>query len=445
MNKARQRIFQLEAEIEDAWKEAEKLANELDEYEASGADDAIIETAEIVAVPKSPSQSPPPLMNVGRRSSVPMQMTPTLLTVKTISPTLTSSTSPQTATASSMRDFVFPPPVPKDRQNDDAVSIRSWKSVRSAKSTKSGKGFSSSLHAAKTRSSRASQSSLRLSISSTHHGRGPSGEVPPPMPEIPPHLVNAVHGSETKSDGRWDKQSEHVSLNSFSTALYYAAGSRLTHGNNGSIYLRRVKKHTSLDALPPNNKRRSAAIDAYRGKAADDIYVMTGDSRHGHSAALQSSMSPYSSDHAYVDLSWDDDSEIQAVPRTPPYRIRTISGPKTDNIRSRHMQGSDIPPVPTKDSSRTLPSSWKDMDAVTQGRLRPQISETFNSPLPSLPEFGVLPHAVPSGNSAAVPSTEKPELPRRSKTLQIIKGFTKRYSASIPPIFHGKPSLKKTR
>jgi hypothetical protein len=287
------------------------------------------------------------------------------------------------------------------------------------------------LHAARTRSSRASHSSLRLSISSSHHGRGPSGDVPPPMPEIPPHLVNALYGAGAKSSG---KRNSQLSTNSSSTAQHYVTSSRLSYHSSGTLQHRRVKKQASLDTLAVNKK--SAAVDAYRGKAADDIYVVTGDSSHGHSA-LQSSRSPYSSDNAYVNLSWDDDSDIQALPRTPPYRARAVSGPMTDSQPLHHIQGSDVPPLPPpKDASQTLPSAWKDGNTRNSCGQAPVASDM---PLPSLPELGVLPQSNSSQNTAR-PSTDKP---RRSKTLVIIKSFTKRYSA-IPPIFNGKPSVRKT-
>jgi hypothetical protein len=441
LNKARQRIFQLEAEIEDAWKEAEKLANELDEYEASGADDAVVETAELVAVPRSPSQSPPPLINVDRRGSVPMPMTPTLLAIKRISPlspNFEHSDSFQSASASPVTmTFVFPPPVPKDRPNDDAVSIRSSKSGRSVKSTKSSKGHASSLHAAKKRSSRASQGSLRLSISSTYHGKGPTEDDPPPMPEIPPQYMNAAGANNA---ARLSSPSEDVSINSGSTALHYVTSSRLASNSHGSIQFHRLNKQTSLDTLLTNRKKGSAAVDAYRGQAVDDLYVMTGDSHHGHSFGLQSSKSPYSSGKAYVDLNWDDDNEIQTVPRTPPYRSRTISSPMPDYGRSHHLKAGDAPPIPPpKDPSQT----WSTNENARHSRLQTLVKVKFDFPLPSLPEAGVLSHSAPSQDAAARSSTDKPGLLQRSKTLHMLKGFTKRYSASIPPIFHGKPSLRK--
>jgi len=386
-------------------------------------------------VPRSPSRSPPLL---DRRGSMPM--TPTLLEVKTISPL-----SPRVATAPLSRstsasivevNYVFPPPIPKDQPNDDVVSIRSSKSLRSVKSTRSTKGYASSLHAAKIRSSRASRSSLRLSINSApNHGKGPSDDVPPPMPSIPPHFTNTVQSTGAKNSGKLGRQSGNMSTNSSTTALYlfYAAGSRLANGSNLSLPLRLVRKQASLDTISANKCRGSAVIDAYQGRALDDIYV----ENRSHLSALRPCKNPYPSDHVDVDLRWDDDSDIQAVPRTPPYRSR--SNPMMNNRQSQHTQRGDIPPIPPpKDPRQTVPSAWKNGNAVKH-RPRTEISLTSDVPLPALPELGVLPHSAP----ASGPSTHKPGLLRRSKTFHKLKGFTKRYSASIPPIFNGKPSLRR--
>lgn len=372
-----------------------------------------------------------------------MPMTPTLLTVQTIfpfSPTLTAARSHHSISVSPVgMNFVFPPPVPKDRPNDDAVSIKSTKSARSAKSAKC---YASSLHAARTRSSRASHSSLRLSIGGgSHHGKGPSEDLPPPMPEIPLHLVNDSYSAGANKSSGKDIHSENVSTNSSSTALHYVTSSHLTHRSNNSIQYR-AKKRASLDTLLASKQRGSAAIDAYQGRAADDIYVMPAESSHGHGSVLQSSRSPYSSGNGYVDLGWDDDGEIQSIPRTPPFRCRTISSPMADPRKSQHVQGGDVPPQPPPKDSQTLPTAWRSSNTVQRRLSRRQTQESSNLPLPSLPELGVLPPSVPS-QAGPGPSTDKRGLLRRSKTLVMIKGFTKRYSASIPPIFNGKPSMKK--
>jgi len=367
-------------------------------------------------------------------------MTPTLLDVKTVSslsPKIANPPYHRSTSASLVEvNYVFPPPIPKDQPNDDALSIRSSKSLRSVKSTKSAKCYTSSLHAAKKRSSRASRSSLRLSINSApNHGKGSSEDVPPPIPSIPLHFTNTVQNTGTKNAGRLGRQSGNMSTNSSTTALYlfYAAGSRLANGSNASLPLRRVRKQASLDTISANKCRGSAVIDAYQGRALDDIYVES----HSHLSALRPFKNPYPSDHADVDLRWEDDSDIQAVPRTPPYRSK--SSPMLNNRQSQHMLRSDIPPIPPpKDLRQTVPSAWKNGNAAKH-RPRTEFSLTPDMPLPALPELGVLSHSAPT----AGPSSHKPGLLRRSKTFHKLKGFTKRYSASIPPIFNGKPSLRR--
>ncbi|KAF9479581.1 hypothetical protein BDN70DRAFT_685959 [Pholiota conissans] len=122
---ARERIKQLEAELEDAWKEAEKMAGELDDYEAAiAADDTevFIETAEIVPVPKSPT--------INRRSSIPMPMTPTLLAITSIPPSTTPKT-PLSPMSPNSQHFSFPPQVHLKAKETEAADVPDTVSIRS--------------------------------------------------------------------------------------------------------------------------------------------------------------------------------------------------------------------------------------------------------------------------------------------------------------------------
>ncbi|KAJ3483148.1 hypothetical protein NLJ89_g12087 [Agrocybe chaxingu] len=144
---AKERITQLEAELEDAWHEAEKMAKELDDYEqAIEADDteAVIETAEIVPVPKSPIQANTSLPPLNRRNSIPM--TPTLMAVSPIPSQTPPSTTPLSPLSPIQTSFVFPPPVhlkakeaeaPEDVP--DTVSIRSGRNTQPSKIGKQSK------------------------------------------------------------------------------------------------------------------------------------------------------------------------------------------------------------------------------------------------------------------------------------------------------------------
>ena len=226
------------------------MAKELDDYEADlTADDteAIIEVAEIVPIQaSSPSHS--------RRPS-----TPTLLS---IAPPITPSTSSMAPQSSMGSQFVFPPPVVhlKEKENEaedvpDTVSIRSSHSTRSAKSTRARGGElsrTSSVLAAKTRSHRASQSSLRLT---SGHSRKQSSirlklaqEEHPPVPELPLHFTDNV-------------------IPAF--APYASSTLLLLDSRSPSL-----RRQGSLDTVyTSRDPATSAAALAFRGRSADDMYV----------------------------------------------------------------------------------------------------------------------------------------------------------------------------
>ncbi|KAK2462753.1 hypothetical protein APHAL10511_005271 [Amanita phalloides] len=79
LNKSREKISQLEAQLEDAWKEAERLAQEMDAYDAAigsdGEDQVVISKAAIVSVSQSPR----------KEGSIPLPMVPTYFTVEALS------------------------------------------------------------------------------------------------------------------------------------------------------------------------------------------------------------------------------------------------------------------------------------------------------------------------------------------------------------------------
>ena len=427
----------------------------MDDYEESiGADDstAIIEKAEIVPVPRSPSKSPPPHGAVfERRSSTPMPMTPTLLSVKNVSvflPTPVVTTSQATSvSASPMNSFVFPLPVPKTEANDDTASIKSSKSFRSTKSNKSGKTFASSIQAAKKRSSRASQSSLRLSLSN-NHGKALSDDMPPPpMPEIPIQFMNAICSPGSKNSGKGTKHSfpENVATsapaNADSTAFRIGQGED-EHGRPMSIsslpvqlYGGMRQRKASFDTMVTSWTRSDAAVEAYKGKSADDIYVGAG---HKHpSASLP--RSPYSKENIPVSLNWDDNNEITVVSRSLPYRSKALAQ------EHRHLQASvdDVPPVPPpKDPLRSIPSIWKSIEPVRHASHPLPLASSLRD-LPSLPESNSIPPYSSSQKAAPGTLGGKANLLRHSKTLHKIRGLTKRYSASIPPLFNGKTSMRR--
>ncbi|KIM44451.1 hypothetical protein M413DRAFT_42835, partial [Hebeloma cylindrosporum] len=386
---AKERISQLEAELEDAWKEAEKMAGDLDDYEAAITSDdaeAVIETAEIVPVPKSPTHT--------RRSSMPM--TPTLLAFTPLSQTPPMSTTPKTPLSpalpsSSSSQLLFPPEIHlKEKQGEaepdvpDTVSIRSTHSTRSAKSTRSHRsGWTgesnhvSSVHAAKKRSYRASQSSLRLNIG--HMRKNSSGltrsphDDHPPVPELPLQF-SAFN-------------------NNIMSASSANASSTLLNPENGSP-VPPLRRQASLDSVLTNGnvgRPFMSTANAYRGRAADDLYVR---------------LKTYNSST----------SEIQLVPRTPPPRHVTFA--------STHQNSEIPPPPPRKDPSKSIPSMWMNADVVKP--LPPQPTAPYSDSTSAL--SGSTESTIPDPR----PAPRNRQTSSRHSAYEKIRGLTKRYSVSLP-------------
>lgn len=221
LQQARERITQLEAELEDAWKEAENLAREMDEYEANlisdAEDEAVIETAEVVSLPMTPTSPRPRSIGIA----------PTLMNIEAMTPRTPLSPRHAEPTAD------IPADVNGQEDNQDNISIRSGKSAKSFKSTKSARSIKSTrsirshrsargdtsrsqhVSAAKKRSFRTSQGSLRLPLG---HGRKQSTSRPktpveeqPPVPDIPLQFSSPVLSAPTANASstllHWDSRS----------------------------------------------------------------------------------------------------------------------------------------------------------------------------------------------------------------------------------------------
>ncbi|KAK7437370.1 hypothetical protein VKT23_018615 [Stygiomarasmius scandens] len=172
LQEARQKITQLEGELEDAWKEAEKMAQEIDDINAmdSDSDDednedisrVVIQKAEVISVP----QARPVYM-----ASPPTEPRSLDKEMESLIPL------PGSAVGSQF------PMSPTD-DDDDALSIHSKKSAKSYKSHRSFGGQSrvSVVSAARKRSLRTSMGSLRLPV------RLFNPHDNPPVPAIPKHL-----------------------------------------------------------------------------------------------------------------------------------------------------------------------------------------------------------------------------------------------------------------
>ena len=222
------------------------MAKELDDYETElTADDTeaiIVEVAEIVSIQPSPSS---PMCS--RRPS-----TPTLLSLASpIDPPI----SPMAPLASQSG---FSPPVVhlKEKENEaedvpDTVSIRSSHSTRSAKSVRRGDmSRTSSVLAAKRRSHRASQSSLRLTGG---HSRKQSiarlqspQEEQPPVPELPLQFTD----------------------NAMPPLTPYASSTLLVLDSRSPSLHRRGSLDTVCTFRSPAT---SAAVLAFQGRSADDM------------------------------------------------------------------------------------------------------------------------------------------------------------------------------
>ena len=216
------------------------MAKELDDYENELTIDdteAVIEVAEIVSV--QPSSS-----GITRSPS-----TPTLLSIASpINP-------PRSPVAS---QFGFSPTI-KENENEaedvpDTVSIRSSHSTRSTKSTRQRGGEisrTSSVLAAKRRSHRASQSSLRLTSGHSKKqsiARLQSQQEEPPVPELPLQFTDNPIPTLTPR-----ASSTVLALDGYSPSLH---------------------RKGSLDTVCTfRSPSASAAVLAFRGRAADDMYL----------------------------------------------------------------------------------------------------------------------------------------------------------------------------
>ncbi|KXN84258.1 hypothetical protein AN958_12831 [Leucoagaricus sp. SymC.cos] len=306
LQQTRERISQLEGELEDAWKEAEKLAREMDEYEADlvsdEEEDAVIETAEVVALPMTPTSPRPQSIGIA----------PTLMAVDALTPR--TPLSPRHAEP--IADI--PADVNGQEDNQDNMSIRSGKSAKSFKSTKSARSVKSTrsnrshrsgrgdttrsqyVLAARKRSNRASQGSLRLPQG---HSRKQSTSRPktpveehPPVPDIPLQFTSPVL-----------------------SALQANASSTLLHWDSRS-------------ELPPG--------------------IVNGTASEGNEGAAPSARrGPTNLD----DISLNDDNVIGEVPRSPGRKNMSL-----DDMRVRRLSK----PQSAMEASPTsnIPSIWKNID-----------------------------------------------------------------------------------
>ncbi|KAF9466203.1 hypothetical protein BDZ94DRAFT_1288521 [Collybia nuda] len=310
---AREKIKQLEAELEDAWREAEQAAREIDElaHGAPSDDDcdegevAVIERAELVTIPSSPLSPKPGLFPLGG----------TLMQVEPLPVMSPLSPMPRISAISPALIDDKPPMTPPSQDVAETSSIRSVRSVKSTKSARSIKSTRSmrtidgtrlsQVSAAKTRSHRASKGSLRLPK---------SVQIPqeehPPVPDIPLEFVSTP-----------------LPPTSPTASSKFFHDSRTTSPTRPPTSSARPRKTSLDDIMHPR-----CSISTYAATVTmDDIYVR-----------------PYRPPHR-------SDVDIEIVPRTPPPRPLA-------------QQAEYRPPEPP---SERIPSMWLHADAAPPAQKTP--------------------------------------------------------------------------
>ncbi|KAF5354571.1 hypothetical protein D9758_011171 [Tetrapyrgos nigripes] len=185
LNQSRQRITQLEGELEDAWKEAEKMAQEIDDINAMDSDEedeedisrVVIQKAQVISVPQS--AKPVYVSSPSAPPSAPSSASPDKSSFDKETKIDTAQLPPPGSAVGSA--FPISPDV-EDEDDGDAASLRSRKSAKSF----GAQSRVSAVSAARKRSLRTSMGSLRLpvrTLSLVNLQRHPP--VHPPVPAIP--------------------------------------------------------------------------------------------------------------------------------------------------------------------------------------------------------------------------------------------------------------------
>ncbi|KAG6896463.1 hypothetical protein C0992_008114 [Termitomyces sp. T32_za158] len=281
---AEQRISELEVALEDAWREAERLAQEIDEIQAKGKsaplenssddggdgddyteiledEEAVIKTAEKFTVHSRHASHIPTELLIQSRNTMHMEGLPLISPMSPLP--RVSAMAPPSAILEAVAESG---PLLLPGQDNDAASIHSVRSNKSARSCKSSRSLRSPdstrrslVTAARTRSTRASENSLRLSRSRTI--------AHPPMPDLPLELIGMPTSTRSsRVSSAWKDSASRISL----------ARSRRTSLNDIRV------AHDSTESLVPT-------------VTMDDIYIR-----------LQSQVTRQS------------ENEIEVVNRTPP-------------------------------------------------------------------------------------------------------------------------------
>lgn len=380
------------------------MAQELDDYEAAinADEEGIIEMAEVVPVPT-------PSAHV-RRLSAPMS--PTLMAV-TVTPNSSPPRNAESGPISPLApNFTFPPVHLRAKETEaedvpDTVSVRSTRSAKSYRSGRTQEGnHSNSVQAAKRRSHRASQGSLRLSTShirrpsNGNRAKSPASDDQPPVPEIPIQFSSAANSTLHPSATR--------------------ASSMLLQFDTTAPRSPSLRRQASLDTVCTTGRSPRTTATEYKdhGRGADDLYVRSWNSTPG--------------------------GEIMLVPRTPPV-----------NQTFAEMYFADTSPrPPPKDPSKTIPSMWMNADTkkvaaagtsasqsdptvmttTSSSDLRPSTTASVGVPLrlSTVSPSSQRQSSEQEPPSATSSSATRQSLMMKSATMNKLKTLTKRYSVSLP-------------
>jgi hypothetical protein len=214
-----------------------------------------------------------------------------------------------------------------------------------------------------------------------------------------------------------------------------------------------LRRQASLETLATTGKTGVAAVDAYKGKVMDDIYIGRDQTQRSRFALPPPSRSLYASEFPPFVLDLDDDNDIQFTPRPSPFRRKDLSTFVPDYRPSHSLAGnhnrndSETPPIPPpKDPSKNIPSIWMNVDAIRHAHPLPHtFSDSSSSPLSDASPGDII--AVKQEQEAsphAGPSLLNGKGRLKHKTIRKIRGLTKRYTVTLPPLFNGRPSLRRS-
>lgn len=185
LKRTQARVQTLEDELEEAWREAEKMAIEFDDLEQEVAESSTEDELQGVDMHDGGVDAEDTHPRLEARQDPDETGTLCDATINTDVAVVVGVTATAVASKATL---VSSPAKPKFTDKSDAKSIRSVKSTRSRRSTREGPGHVSRVSAARTRSRAASNASLRLPKALRSVPSTPVDALPvdvPPIPALP--------------------------------------------------------------------------------------------------------------------------------------------------------------------------------------------------------------------------------------------------------------------